>query len=266
MVRGFQGDDLSSPRSIAACAKHFAGYGAVEGGRDYDTANIPEGLLRDVYLPSFKAAAEAGVATFMTSFNEINGVPSSGNEFLLRHILRQEWGFKGFVVSDWESMSEMIDHGFCKDLRDVAIKSIRAGVDMEMQSRAYSTYLEELVKAGTVPEELVNQAVRNILRIKFMLGLFDGPQAYAARPSTKPTPEALALAKRAALEGAVLLKNQDRTLPLSKTIKSVAVIGPLADEPYEVLGTWNRDGQREDTVTPLAAAGRPAIMHWRYDQ
>ena len=253
MVRGFQGDDLSSPHRIAACAKHFAGYGAAEGGRDYDTASIPEGLLRDVYLPPFHAAVDAGAVTIMTSFNEINGVPSSGNEFLLRKVLRDEWGFKGFVVSDWESMLEMIDHGFCKDLKDVAVKSIGAGLDMEMQSTAYSDNLENLVKSGVVPEKLVDDSVRNILRVKFELGLFDTRQPFAANYPGKPGPESLALAKTAAMKSAVLLKNNNGFLPLSKDIKSVAVIGPLADDPYEVLGTWNRDGQIDDTITPLAA-------------
>ena len=253
MVHGFQGDDLSAPDTIAACAKHYVGYGAGEGGRDYDTANIPEGLLRDVYLPPFHAAVKAGVATIMTSFNEINGVPSSGNAFILRQILRKEWGFKGFVVSDWESMSEMIEHGFCENLEDVAKKSITAGVDMEMQSTAYADHLEELVKKGAVSEGLVDDAVRNILRIKFQLGLFEKPFPYSAKPAQKPGKKALELARTAALKSVVLLKNEDKLLPLSKDIKSVAVIGPMANDDYEVLGTWNRDGQPEDTVTPYAA-------------
>lgn len=253
MVRGFQGDDLSAPHTIAACAKHFAGYGAAEGGRDYNTAIIPEGLLRDVYLPPFKAAVDAGVATIMTSFNEINGVPSSGNTLLLRQILREEWGFNGFVVSDWGSMAEMINHGFCADLKEVAEKSIEAGVDMEMQSPAYADHLEDLVNEGEVPLKLVDDAVRNILRIKFQLGLLDKPSPYSARTIGKPSQKTLELAKRTAVESIVLLKNEDNLLPLSKGIRSVAVIGPLADDPYEVLGTWNRDGQIEDTVTPLAA-------------
>ncbi len=253
MVRGFQGDDLSAPNRIAACAKHFAGYGAAEGGRDYDTVSLPEGLLRDVYLPPFKAAVEAGVATVMTSFNEINGVPASGNEFLLRRVLRDEWGFKGFVVSDWESMSEMIAHGFCADLKDVAVKSIRAGVDMEMQSTAYADHLEELVRSGAVPLKLVDDAVRGVLRIKIALGLFDTRRPFAAKVPASPSPEALRLAKTAAIKSVVLLKNEGKVLPLSRGLRSVAVIGPLADDPYEVLGTWNRDGQVEDTVTPLRA-------------
>ncbi len=253
MVRGFQGDRLSAPNRIAACAKHFAGYGAAEGGRDYDTAWIPEGLLRDVYLPPFKAAVEAGVATVMTSFNEINGVPSSGSDFLLRRVLRGEWGFEGFVVSDWNSMSEMIAHGFAADLDDVAVKSLVAGVDMEMQSPAYSDHLEALVRGGKVPEKLVDDAVRSVLRVKFLVGLFDTRRPFAAKPPGPPGPEALALARRAAVQSAVLLKNEGRLLPLARESATLAVIGPLADDPYEVLGTWNRDGRIEDTVTPLAA-------------
>lgn len=253
MVRGFQGDDLSAPDTIAACAKHYVGYGAGEGGRDYDTANIPEGLLRDVYLPPFNAAVQAGVATIMTSFNEINGVPASGNALILRQILRKEWGFKGFVVSDWQSMSEMIVHGFCEDLNDVARKSIIAGVDMEMQSTAYVEHLEELVKKGVVSQELVDNAVRNILRIKFQLGLFEKPFPYSAKRASRPGRKALELAKTAALKSVVLLKNKDRLLPLSRDVKSVAVLGPMANDNYEVLGTWNRDGQTEDTVTPYTA-------------
>jgi beta-glucosidase len=216
MVRGFQGDRLSAPNRIAACAKHYAGYGAAEGGRDYDSAWIPEGLLRDVYLPPFKAAVDAGVATVMTSFNEINGVPSSGSDFLLRRVLRGEWGFNGFVVSDWNSLSEMINHGFASDLDDVAVKSLTAGVDMEMQSAAYSDHLEALVRAGKVEEKLVDEAARNVLRVKLELGLFDTRRPFAAAPPGKPGPEALALAKRAAVRSAVLLKNEGRLLPLAK--------------------------------------------------
>lgn len=253
VVHGFQGEDLSAPNTIAACAKHFVGYGAAEGGRDYDTTNIPEGLLWDVYLAPFKAAVEAGVATVMSSFNEINGIPATGNVHTLRDILRDEWGFDGFVVSDWGSTAEMIDHGFCEDMKDVAKKSIMAGIDMEMQSSAYSDHLEELVKEGVVPQKLVDDAVRNILRIKFRLGLFKKPYPYSAKLPQKPSEKARELAKIAALKSVVLLKNDNKLLPLSKDVKSVAVIGPLADDPYEVLGTWNRDGRSEDTVTPLAA-------------
>jgi beta-glucosidase len=252
MVRGFQGDDPSAPNRIAACAKHFAGYGAAEGGRDYDSAWLPEGLLRDVYLPPFKAAVDAGALTVMTSFNEIGGVPSTGSEFLLRKVLRGEWGFKGFVVSDWESVAEMIDHGFSRDLKHAAKQSIAAGVDMEMQSTAYADHLEALVKSGAVPVRLVDDAVRNVLRVKLQVGLFDTRRPFAAAVPGLPSARSLELAKRAALESVVMLKNDGGLLPLAKS-GTVAVIGPLADDPYEVLGTWNRDGQIADSVTPLAA-------------
>jgi beta-glucosidase len=266
MVQGFQGDDLAAPDSIAACTKHFAGYGAAEGGRDYDTANIPEGLLRDVYLPPFKAAVEAGAATVMTAFNEINGVPATGNVRLLREILREEWGFSGLVVSDWQAIAEMIQHGFCEDLKDAAQKSIVAGIDIEMQSSAYANHLEELITSGHIPIELVDNAARRILEIKFRLGLFNKSRIYSAKPPDAPDTARLNLAKQAALKSIVLLKNNNRVLPLTKKIRSITVIGPMADDPYEVLGTWNRDGQIEDTVTPLAALrsflGTSADIHY----
>jgi beta-glucosidase len=253
IVRGFQGDDLSGPDTIAACAKHFVGYGAAEGGRDYDTSIIPENLLRDVYLPPFKAAVDAGVTTVMTSYNEINGVPSTGNAHILRDILRDEWGFNGFVVSDWRSPAEMIDHGFCEEMKDVAEKTLKAGVDMEMQSSAFADHLEQLIAEGVIQQTLIDDAVRRILRIKFQLGLFDKKPIHAAKLPEKPDQGKLDLAKKAALKSVVLLKNRNHILPLSPNIRSIAVIGPLADDPYEILGTWNRDGRIEDTVTPLAA-------------
>jgi beta-glucosidase len=180
-------------------------------------------------------------------------VPSSGSAFLLRQVLRQEWGFDGFVVSDWESMAEMIAHGFAADLKDVAATSIAAGVDMEMQSTAYADHLEGLVRSGAVPEKLVDDSVRNVLRVKFRLGLFDSRRPFRARTPAPPGSRALELAKTAATKSVVLLKNEGPALPLSSSIGSIAVVGPLADDPYEVLGTWNRDGQIEDTVTPLKA-------------
>jgi beta-glucosidase len=253
MVRGFQGNNLAAPDSIAACAKHFAGYGAAEGGRDYDTASIPEGLLRDLYLPPFKAAVDAGTATIMTAFNEINGIPATGNMRLLRDILRKEWGFSRLVVSDWLAIAEMIQHGFCADLKDAAEKSITAGVDMEMQSSAYADHLEELVTSGRISMASVDGAIRRILEIKFHLGLFEKSRIYSAKAPAAPDAFRLRLAKQAALKSMVLLKNHGRMLPLSNRIRSLAVIGPMADDPYEVLGTWNRDGNIEDTVTPLSA-------------
>jgi beta-glucosidase len=253
MVRGFQGDDLSAPDAIAACAKHFAGYGAAEGGRDYDTVNIPENLLRDVYLPPFKAAIDAGVVTVMTAFNEINGVPATGNARILRDILRDEWGFNGFVVSDWRATAEMMNHGFCEDMKDAARKSLVAGVDMEMQSSAYADHLEDLVAEGVISPTLVDDAVQRILGIKFRLGLFERQSLFSLKLPDAPDRGNIELAKTTALKSIVLLKNENRVLPLSRKIQSIAVIGPLADDSYEVLGTWNRDGRIEDTVTPLAA-------------
>jgi beta-glucosidase len=253
IVHGLQGDDLSAPNTLAACAKHFVGYGAAEGGRDYNTTIIPEGILRDLYLPPFKAAVDAGVATVMTSFNEVNGIPSSGNPLILRQILRDEWGFEGFVVSDWQSMEEMISHGFCEDMRDVALKSITAGVDMEMVSTAYTDYLEALVLSGKVPEALVNQAAGNILRIKLKLGLFDKPFPYTLKITKKPSKKALELAKQMSMESVVLLKCDNQILPLKKNVRSIAVIGSLADDPYEVFGTWSLDGKVENAITPLQA-------------
>ena len=265
-VRGYQGRALSSPDSIAACAKHFAGYGAAEGGRDYDTANIPENLLRDVYLPPFKAAINAGSATVMTAFNEINGIPATGNARILRDILKEEWGFTGFVVSDWRAVAELISHGFCGDMRDAAQKAILAGVDMEMQSSAFSEHMERLVTDGAIPQTLVDEAVKRILSVKNQLGLFDKKRIFSARYVGKPCSENVELAKKAAMKSIVLLKNKNRLLPLSNRIQSIAVIGPLAHDPYEVLGTWNRDGCIQDTVTPLDAVrhsvGASANIHY----
>jgi beta-glucosidase len=254
-VRGFQTDDLSRPDAIAACAKHFAGYGASESGRDYNLANIPEPLLRNVYLPPFAAAVEAGAASFMAGFHELNGVPASGNAFLLRTVLRDEWGFPGFVVSDWASIEQLVDHGFAADQKDAARKALVAGVDMEMQTGTYPDHLPALLEEGAVSLETIDGAVRAILRVKFALGLFERPYT---DPSAFPAPanaDHLAAARETALQSAVLLKNDGGVLPLSREIGSLAVIGPLADDGYEQLGTWAFDGKIEDSRTPLAAIG-----------
>ncbi len=256
MVKGFQGKSLNDVGSIAACAKHYVGYGAAEGGRDYNTTWIPERQLRDVYLPSFHAAAGAGAATFMSSFNEINGVPASANAFTLRQVLRREWGFDGFVVSDWESTQEMINHGFCADRVEVAKRSALAGVDMEMVSECYRSYLADLVKKGEVPAAVVDNAVRAILRIKFRKGLFERPMTEPAQEKVLMTPEHFAVAKQLATQSLVLLKNEQDVLPLSESAVRIAVIGPLADSPVDQMGCWTMDGRREDVVTPLAAIRR----------
>lgn len=254
MVRGFQGHSLADTASVAACAKHFAGYGAAEAGRDYNSAWIPEILLREVYLPPFHATRDAGVATFMTSFNTLNGVPATGNRFLLRQILRSEWKYDGLVVSDYEAVTEMIRHGYAADARDAARKAANAGVDMEMVSTAYFDHLKSLVERGEVTMGEIDAAVRNILRLKFRLGLFDQPIPTPAEAN--PTAASLELAERAANESAVLLKNQGGLLPLDAANRTLAIIGPLADSPMDQMGTWSMDGRPADVQTPLAAFRR----------
>jgi beta-glucosidase len=252
MIDGFQGNDLSAADTVAACAKHFAGYGESESGRDYATTNIPENELRNVHLRPFKAAVDAGVATLMASFSDLNGVPASGNEFLMRQVLREEWGFEGFVVSDWYSIPQLATHGLTSGDRDSAFAAATAGVDMEMASHTYMDHLPDLVSSGLVGEDNIDQAVADILRIKFNLGLFDRP--YIDRKSQPTLDEEIKLevAHRMAVQSVVLLKNDGGILPLSKSdISSLAVIGPLADTPYEQLGTWVFDGDPGLSVTTL---------------
>ncbi len=254
MVRGFQGDDLAAPDRIAACAKHFVGYGAAEGGRDYNTTVISPSLMRNVYLPSFHAAVDAGAATLMTAFNDVNGVPSSANRHLLHDVLRKEWGFDGFVVSDWESIREMIPHGYAADGMDAARLSVDAGVNMDMASPVYHDYLAALVEAGTVPESVVDELVREILRVKFRLGLFEKPFVDESKQPPLLTDENLEVARQLAMQSMVLLKNDKRVLPFdSSKLKTLAVIGPLADAKHAQMGTWVPDGREEDSRTPLAA-------------
>ena len=250
MVRGFQGASLDDASSLAACAKHFAGYGAAEAGRDYNSAWIPEILLREVYLPPFRAARDAGVATFMTSFNTLNGVPATGNRFLLREILRREWKYDGMVVSDYEAVTEMIRHGYARDARDAARKAAVAGVDMEMVSTAYFAHLKSLLEKGEVSMDEIDGAVRNILRLKFRLGLFDN--SIPAAREVVPNTQSLALAAQTATESAVLLKNERGLLPLAQS-QTVAIIGPLADSAVDQMGTWSMDGRAADVRTPLTA-------------
>jgi beta-glucosidase len=251
MVRGFQGAALRDPSSIASCVKHFAGYGAAEAGRDYNSAWIPEILLRDVYLPPFQASLAAGAVTVMTAFNTLNGVPATGNPFLLRRILRGEWKFDGMVVSDYEAVTEMVPHGYAADDSDAAREALHAGVDMEMVSTAYYDHLKSLIQSGKVPVSLVDEAVRNILRTKFQLGLFDEPVVTPAQADI--TPKSRDLAQRLATESTVLLKNDGHLLPLSESVRSLAVIGPLADSPIDQMGSWAMDGRAEDVRTPLGA-------------
>ncbi len=251
MVYGYQGR-TSDSTSMAACIKHFVGYGAAEGGRDYNSTLIPENLLRNVYLPPFEAAVNAGAMTLMTSFNDNDGVPSTGNKHVVKEILRGEWGFDGLVVTDWNSMGEMINHGFAEDRPDAAKKALEAGVDMDMMTYGFIGHLEEMVRSGEVKESQIDAAVRNILRIKVKLGLFEHPYINVeAAEKVQYAPEHLAAAQKSAEESAILLKN-DGTLPLKEGLR-ILVTGPMADAPHDQLGTWVFDGEKSHTVTPLKA-------------
>ena len=254
MVRGFQGDGLEKAGAVAACAKHFAGYGACEGGRDYNNTNISENELRNVYLPPFKAAIDAGVATIMASFSELDGVPASGNRFLMTQILRDEWRFDGFVVSDWGSIAQLVVHGFAADQKEAAFEGVAAGVNMEMATGAYSHHLARLVEEGRVSLELLDRMVAGILRLKLRLGLFADPFTDPACFPPLANRNNLETARKAALQSIVLLENRNKVLPLDvHSLNSIAVIGPLADAPYEQLGTWIFDGDPQLSETPLHA-------------
>ena len=254
MVQGIQGDSLTDPTSLAACAKHYAGYGFSEAGRDYNTTYIPEPVLRNVVLKPFKAAKEAGALTFMSGFNDLNGVPTSGNEFLLRQVLREEWGFEGFVVSDWASVLQLVDHGFAYDEKDAAAKGINAGVDMEMATLTYFGNIKSLLDEKKITREQIDNAVRNILRVKYKMGLFENPYVDPESDRVILDPAFLEHARKVARQSTVMLKNDNGILPLSaEKIKSVAVIGPLANAPRDQMGTWSFDGLPENSVTPLKA-------------
>jgi len=249
-VRGFQGKSMADPESVVACAKHYVAYGAVEGGRDYNTVDISEQLLREVYLPPFRGAVDAGVGTLMSSFQDLNGVPGVANHHTLTDILRDEWKFKGFVVSDWAAVHELIAHGFASNDTDATAKALLAGVDMDMVDNAYQ-HIPELVRSGKLQESVVDESVRRVLRVKFQAGLFDHPYADAHREKTDIlTAESLQVARKLAQESMVLLQNKSDVLPLAKT-RTVAVIGPLADDKASQLGPWAGDGQAKDAVTPL---------------
>ena len=250
MVRGFQTDDPSAPTAIAACAKHFAGYGGVDAGRDYDTTNVPRNELRNMHLRPFRAAVEAGALSLMTSFSEIDGIPCTANEFLLRDVLRDEWGFEGLVVSDWDSVRQLSIHGITADDREAAREAFTAGVDMEMSGEAYAHHLESLIDSGDLDEALLDGAVANVLRVKFALGLFERPYVDNDALPTLDTGRIRATARESARQSLVLLKNDDHLLPLQKSrLERVALIGPLADAPYQQLGTWIFDGDPSLSVT-----------------
>lgn len=252
VVRGYQGETLSDQTSMAACAKHFVGYGDAEGGRDYNTTFIPPRTLRDVYLPPFKACVDEGCASIMTSFNDNDGLPSTGNRWLLTELLREQWGFEGVVVSDWGAVAGLIPHGVSPDKRDAAKQCIIAGCDMDMSSRSYLQNMKDLIEKGEVDMAVLDEAVRRVLRLKVQLGLFDQPYARKAAQSDIYSEPVLETACKLADESVVLLKNEG-TLPIANTARKVLVVGPMADAPYDQMGTWALDGDKTHTVTPIAA-------------
>ena len=267
-VRGFQGADPRAPDAVLATVKHFAAYGGAEGGRDYNTVDLSERTLREVYLPPYHAALDAGAATVMTSFNEIGGIPSTASPWLMTTLLRREWGFRGFVVSDWTAVAELMNHGVAGSRAEAGKLALAAGVDMDMVSRIYVDDLPALVRAGRVPMAVVNEAVRRVLRGKAALGLFDDPY-HGATPERERAallaPEHRQLARRVAEEAIVLLKNDGQRLPLGASVKTIAVIGPLADDKVSALGSWPGRGDPRDAVTPLegikARAGNVSVVY-----
>jgi beta-glucosidase len=259
-VQGFQGNDLKSNERLLACIKHFAAYGGVEAGLEYNTVDVSEARLREVYLPPYKAGFDAGALSAMASFNEINGVPSTGNRWLMTDLLRGEWGFEGFVVSDYTGDEEMIAHGFAKDGRDAARLALLAGVDMSMQSGLYRMHLPGLVRSGDVPEAVLNQSVRRVLAAKAMLGLFDDPFRRIDEKrerSRSMLPVTRALARESGRKSIVLLKNDGDLLPLPRSGKTIALIGPFASGQHDLIGPWcvyGDDAKAVDLVTGVRAA------------
>ncbi len=254
-VRGFQGSDLAALDTLAACAKHFAAYGFAEAGRDYNTVDISEHTLRNVVLPPFRAAVDAGVATIMNAFNEVGGTPATASVHLQREILKGEWGFEGFVVSDWGSIGEIVQHGAAADAREAALSAVVAGSDMDMESESYIAHLEGLVRDGLVSEALIDDAVRRILRVKFHLGLFDDPYRYVdseREAALVGSEEHRAAARDVARKSIVLLKNEGALLPISKTTGTIAVIGPLAADTDTPLGSWRARAVSSSAVSLLA--------------
>ena len=257
-VRGYQGDDFSQPDKAIACAKHYAGYGLAEGGRDYDRVDVSMRTMRDVYLPPFKAAVDAGVATVMSGFHDFNGIPVAANHQLLNGILKQEWGFDGIVISDWNAVLELLEHGVAEDGAQAAMLAMNAGVDMDMVSLAYANHMASLVRGGTVPERVLDEAVRRILRVKLLAGLFENPYTDPKRTAqVMLLPEHRAVARRFAEQCIVLLKNKDGLLPFNEQIRRVSVFGPLANGQSELFGSWTLDGRGEDAVS-IADAIREA--------
>jgi beta-glucosidase len=260
-VKGFQGMNLADRNTIAACLKHFAAYGAPIAGRDYNTVDISDRSLYEIYLPPFKAGIDAGAATVMTAFNELNGIPATGNQYLLIDILRNEMKFDGMVLSDWQSIGEMIDHGYSADSLDAALQAMHAGVDMDMMSYIYQSKVPELVKAGKLDIELVDAAVRRVLELKFALGLFDDPYRYSDTLREKQnilSTEHLAAARDVARKSIVLLKNENQLLPLHSNYKKIAIIGPLGQNKEDMNGSWSFFGEAQHPVS--IAEGLMAAM------
>ncbi|QRK12917.1 beta-glucosidase BglX [Archangium violaceum] len=255
-VRGYQGRSLADPTSVAASVKHFAAYGAAEAGRDYNTVDMSELTLRQVYLPPFQAAVEEGAATMMSAFNSLNGVPATANPQLLTGILRKEWGFNGFVVSDWTAIQELVNHGIALDGATAVRKALTAGVEMDMESHLYGPGIPQLVRSGKLSQAVVDEAVRRVLRVKFALGLFEHPYADEKAAAYSATAEKRELARRVAEESIVLLKNEGGVLPLSSSGQKIALIGPLADSAADMLGAWSGKGDPRDVVTLRAALER----------
>ena len=257
-VKGFQGDNLNDPYTIAACVKHFAAYGAPFGGREYNTVDMSERVFRETYLPPYKAAIDAGVATVMSSFNEIDGVPCTGNKQLLTKILRNDWGFDGFVVSDFTSVKELVNHGYASDEKNSGELALNAGLDMDMMSNVYSNYLKKLLDEGKVTEKQINESVKRVLKLKFKLGLFANPYLRIDDQKEKEitfSKEMMNQALSSAKKSIVLLQNNDykgkKLLPLSKSIKRIALIGPLANNKVNLLGCWNAQGDASKVITIL---------------
>lgn len=253
-VRGFQGEDISDNNTLLSCVKHFAAYGAAQAGRDYHTTDLSDRTLRETYLPPFQAALDAGAYSIMTAFNDLNGIPASGNAYLLRDILREEWNFQGLVVTDYTSINEMVNHGIVANNREAGKLAVEAGVDMDMQGAAYYDYLTEQVENGEVEEANLDESVRYILALKYMLGLFEDPYRYGSKAREESdifAPEHLATALDIATQSLVLLKNEE-VLPLSAN-QSVAIVGPMADNQRDQLGNWIGDGKAGEVITPLSA-------------
>lgn len=255
-VEGYQGDNLADSRRVAACLKHFVGYGASEAGRDYVYTEISRQTLWDTYIPPYQAGIEAGAATVMSCFNDISGTPGTANPYILTEVLKERWAHDGFVVSDWAAIEQLRSQGVAADRKEAAEKAFNAGVEMDMMNRCYDAHLAALVREGKVSQEKLDEAVRRVLRLKFRLGLFERPYT----PESEETdrfllPASLAVAERLAEESMVLLKNENNTLPL-KAARRIAVIGPMAQNRLHLLGAWSAHGREEDAVSLFARAGK----------